>query len=44
VNWNGKTNNEGEECPSGVYYYVFKYQFMTDEKDREVNGTVTIIR
>ncbi|MBL7924111.1 MAG: gliding motility-associated C-terminal domain-containing protein [Bacteroidia bacterium] len=24
INWNGKRNNDGEECPEGVYFYVCK--------------------
>jgi gliding motility-associated-like protein len=44
VNWNGRMQNEGDECPAGVYYYIFDYKLITDEKIKSVNGTVTLIR
>ena len=44
-NWNGKVNNIGPECPSGTYYYIFKYS-LKSEKDKSniVQGTITLIR
>jgi gliding motility-associated-like protein len=41
--WNGKTMNEGAECPAGVYYYIFDYQLRSEE-DKTRNGTITLIR
>lgn len=44
INWNGRIQNDGDECPAGVYYYLFDYRLITDEKIKSVNGTVTLIR
>jgi gliding motility-associated-like protein len=41
--WNGKTNNDGAECPAGVYYYIINYKLKAQEA-KSVNGTVTLIR
>lgn len=41
--WNGKTNNDGAECPAGVYYYIFDYQ-LRSEADKTRTGTITLIR
>lgn len=44
-NWNGRVNNTGEECPSGTYYYIFKYSLKTKpEEIKQVTGTVLLIR
>jgi gliding motility-associated-like protein len=44
VNWNGKTFNDGEQCPAGVYYFIFTYKLITDLIETTVHGTVTLIR
>lgn len=44
INWNGKENNEGLTCPSGVYYYVFTYKLITEPAAKTVNGTVSLLR
>jgi gliding motility-associated-like protein len=41
--WNGKTNNDGSECPAGVYYYIINYKLKAQDA-KTVNGTVTLIR
>jgi gliding motility-associated-like protein len=41
--WNGKNQNDGAECPAGVYYYIFDYQLRT-QADKTRTGTVTVIR
>ncbi len=42
--WNGKQN--GEICPSGVYYYVFDYEEKGENhrKNRRLHGTLTLLR
>ncbi len=42
--WNGKTFNEGAECPPGVYYYMFDYKLRGQESGKSNHGTVTLIR
>ncbi len=45
LNWNGRVFNNGNECPSGTYYYIFRYAFKIDpEKVYTTNGTVSLIR
>ena len=44
MNWNGKTFNDGELCPAGVYYFIFTYKLITDLTETTVHGTVTLIR
>ncbi|MES2780927.1 MAG: gliding motility-associated C-terminal domain-containing protein, partial [Bacteroidota bacterium] len=41
--WNGKTDNNGSECPAGGYYYIFDYQLRT-ETDKTKTGSITLIR
>lgn len=43
-NWNGRRFNTGEECPSGVYYFIFSYKLTTEPEAKTVHGTVTLIR
>ncbi len=45
-NWNGKINNEGAECPSGTYFYVFRFREVCNSQAdiEEYSGTVTVIR
>ncbi len=45
INWNGRVNNTGKECPSGTYFYVIKYAFLADPHNhRKTEGVVTLIR
>ncbi|MFA6260194.1 MAG: PKD domain-containing protein [Bacteroidia bacterium] len=44
VNWNGKENNEGMTCPSGVYYFTFTYKLITENSAKTVHGTVSLLR
>ncbi|MES2617916.1 MAG: gliding motility-associated C-terminal domain-containing protein [Bacteroidota bacterium] len=45
VDWNGKINNTGAECPNGTYYYILNYRYKgKDKKEPVLNGTVQIIR
>lgn len=45
IEWNGKVNNTGSDCPEGAYFYVLEYA-MGDEPDKfeKRSGTVTLIR
>jgi gliding motility-associated-like protein len=43
INWNGKLFNTGNDCPEGVYYVLFKYQFK-GEGIKTYKGPVTLIR
>ncbi|MCC6818412.1 MAG: PKD domain-containing protein, partial [Bacteroidia bacterium] len=45
INWNGRVNNTGEDCPSGTYYYLFNYTLKSDTNTiNKVQGTITLIR
>ena len=45
IDWNGKVNNTGSECPDGTYYYILHYRYKGNDKDEPVlNGIVKIIR
>ncbi|MCU0423551.1 MAG: PKD domain-containing protein [Bacteroidia bacterium] len=44
INWNGRIMNDGEFCPEGVYFYVFKYKLITDTAEQVENGTITLLR
>lgn len=41
--WNGKNQNDGSECPAGVYYFIFDYQ-LRSQPEKTRTGTVTLIR
>jgi gliding motility-associated-like protein len=41
--WNGKRNNTGADCASGVYYFILTYQ-LRGEAENTVSGTVTLMR
>ncbi len=44
-NWNGKVFNTGEECPSGTYYYIFRYSLKSKPDVVEtVEGVIQLIR
>jgi gliding motility-associated-like protein len=40
--WNGKVNNNGGDCPDGVYYYIIKA--TCDVNNYDFHGFVQIIR
>ncbi len=46
INWNGQTNNSGEELPEGVYYYVCIVNeiYLEGIKSRELQGFIQLIR
>lgn len=44
INWDGRNKNDGEPCPEGVYYIIFKYKLLTANADAVYHGTVTLIR
>lgn len=44
TNWNGKNFNVGDECPEGVYFFIFKYQMINQTAPKYVNGTITLLR
>ncbi|MES2560410.1 MAG: PKD domain-containing protein [Bacteroidota bacterium] len=44
VNWNGKDQNDGEPCAAGTYYYLFTYKLITEQTEKTVHGTITLIR
>ncbi|MBU6324436.1 MAG: PKD domain-containing protein [Bacteroidetes bacterium] len=44
IDWNGRVNNTGAEAPEGTYYYVLRYRFKNQEKEKEVSGVITLIR
>jgi gliding motility-associated-like protein len=47
IKWNGKKNNNGSDCPDGVYYYtgivnlIYPYNGKTSN---EIHGFITVIR
>jgi gliding motility-associated-like protein len=43
INWNGNNLQNGEPCPAGVYYVVFRYKFYFEDT-QQYQGTVTLIR
>ena len=47
IEWNGRTDNTGEELPSGVYFYICKVNeiFLDGVRQRELKpGTIQLIR
>lgn len=45
VGWNGtKNNNNGEDCPSGVYLYKIEYKDYPNSYQHSLTGTVNLIR
>ena len=44
INWNGKTDNDGNQNTDGVYFYLFKYKFNDKESEKTVHGSITLIR
>jgi PKD repeat protein len=43
-NWNGHVFNGSEVCPTGTYYYLFKYRFRHYDETETRKGTVTLLR
>ncbi len=41
--WDGSNYNDGSQCPSGTYYYIFTYK-LRGEVEKTVRGTITLIR
>jgi len=47
INWNGKINNTGADCPQGTYYYTCEvYTNTTSGSDRidRINGFIELLR
>jgi gliding motility-associated-like protein len=47
INWNGKLNGTGAECPDGVYYYTCIAYYIypvKGEQTKEIHGFVTLMR
>ncbi len=46
INWNGKTDNTGDDLPDGVYYYfcVINEIFLSGIKSRELKGHIQLLR
>jgi gliding motility-associated-like protein len=47
INWNGKKNNNGEEAPAGVYFFictVYETSATGELLPRNINGTIELIR
>jgi gliding motility-associated-like protein len=44
INWNGKTDNDGNQNSEGVYFYVFKYKFNDKESEKTLHGSIALIR
>lgn len=46
INWNGKVNNNGSDCPDGVYHYICIVNeiFLEGIKPRTITGFVHLIR
>jgi hypothetical protein len=44
--WNGKSQNEGSELPSGTYFYVcvVEERFLSGLQKRELKGTLQLNR
>ncbi len=44
-NWNGKVMNVGNDCPPGVYYYLFRYRIpLLSPETILTNGVIQLIR
>ena len=47
INWNGKKNNNGEDAPAGVYFFictVYETNINGELTPRNINGTIELIR
>lgn len=43
VEWNGKVNNDGADCPEGTYFYQLTYNFKGKEL-KKLSGSINLIR
>lgn len=41
--WNGKVQNQGENCPAGSYFYILDFQ-LQGQPSKKVNGAISLIR
>lgn len=44
LNWNGKVDNKGADCPEGTYFYEFIYSFKSNTDKKIIKGSVMLIR
>jgi hypothetical protein len=47
INWNGKKNNNGDDAPAGVYFFictVYETSANGELLPRNINGTIELIR
>jgi gliding motility-associated-like protein len=46
INWDGKNQQNGQDCPAEAYFYVGDVYFVTLDgvKTTTVQGSVTIVR
>ncbi len=44
IQWNGKVNNTGADCPSGTYFYQLRYRFKGKDKVNIISGSINLIR
>ncbi|MBL0339684.1 MAG: gliding motility-associated C-terminal domain-containing protein [Bacteroidetes bacterium] len=46
INWNGKSDNTGEDLPAGVYYFICTVNeiFLDGIKSRELKGFIQLLR
>jgi gliding motility-associated-like protein len=46
INWNGKTDNTGEDLPDGVYYYtcIVNEIYLSGIRSRELSGFIQLLR
>jgi len=46
INWDGKNQNNNQDCEEGVYYYVCDVYVVTLQGELVINmqGSVTIVR
>lgn len=42
--WNGKNYNDGSECASGTYFFIFTYKLRGKPDEVTVHGTITLLR
>lgn len=42
--WNGTNMNDGDECPAGVYYFIFSWKMRGSDQSNTKTGTVTLIK
>jgi len=42
--WNGKNQNNGSDCPAGVYYYSISYYSKQNSEPSLDRGNITLIR